>query len=61
MTGPEGGFVQSELDVLRQLPFSRAIGLGPRLLRAETAAIAALACWQALLGDWVSEVGRVSR
>ncbi len=52
LTGPEGGFAQSELDALRQLPFANAVGLGPRLLRAETAAIAALACWQALVGDW---------
>lgn len=52
LTGPEGGFAQSELDALRQLPFARAVGLGPRLLRAETAALAALACWQALAGDW---------
>ncbi len=52
LTGPEGGFAQSELDALRQLPFATAVGLGPRLLRAETAAVAALACWQALVGDW---------
>ena len=52
LTGPEGGFAQSELDALRQLPFATSVGLGPRLLRAETAAIAALACWQALAGDW---------
>ena len=53
LTGPEGGFAQSELDALGQLSFATAVGLGPRLLRAETAAIAALACWQALVGDWV--------
>ena len=52
LTGPEGGFEQSELDALRQLPFATAVGLGPRVLRAETAALAALACWQALAGDW---------
>ncbi|MEQ9449005.1 MAG: RsmE family RNA methyltransferase, partial [Rhodospirillaceae bacterium] len=52
LTGPEGGFAESELDALRQLPFSVPVGLGPRLLRAETAAIAALSCWQALVGDW---------
>jgi 16S rRNA (uracil1498-N3)-methyltransferase len=52
LTGPEGGFAQSELDALRQLPFARPVGLGPRVLRAETAALAALACWQALVGDW---------
>ncbi len=52
LCGPEGGFAASELDGLRKLPFVTAVGLGPRVLRAETAAIAALACWQALAGDW---------
>ena len=52
LIGPEGGFTRSELDVLRNLPFVSAAGLGPRLLRADTAAIAALSCWQAVLGDW---------
>jgi 16S rRNA (uracil1498-N3)-methyltransferase len=51
LIGPEGGFAPNELDALRKLPFVVAIGLGPRLLRAETTAIAALACWQALAGD----------
>ncbi len=51
MTGPEGGFARSELDALGKLPFVTAVGLGPRLLRADTAALAALACWQAILGD----------
>ena len=52
LTGPEGGFDQSELDALRRLPFATPVGLGPRILRAETAALAALACWQAFCGDW---------
>jgi 16S rRNA (uracil1498-N3)-methyltransferase len=52
LTGPEGGFEQSELDALRRLPFATPVGLGPRILRAETAALAALACWQAFCGDW---------
>lgn len=52
--GPEGGFTDSELDLLRGLPFSRAVSLGPRILRAETAALAALTCWQALRGDWTN-------
>lgn len=56
LTGPEGGFAQSELDALRQLPFATSVGLGPRVLRAETAALAAVACWQALLGDWTPRV-----
>lgn len=51
MTGPEGGFADGELDALRDLPFVTPVGLGPRLLRADTAAIAALSCWQAILGD----------
>jgi 16S rRNA (uracil1498-N3)-methyltransferase len=52
LTGPEGGFVSSELEQLGKLPFVRMISLGPRILRAETAAIAALTCWQSVLGDW---------
>ena len=44
IAGPEGGFAQSELDALRQLPFARFVGLGPRILRAETAVLAAVAC-----------------
>jgi 16S rRNA (uracil1498-N3)-methyltransferase len=51
MTGPEGGFAESELDALRKLPFVTPVGLGPRILRADTAALAAIACWQAVLGD----------
>jgi len=51
LVGPEGGFAPAELDALRKLPFVVAVGLGPRVLRAETAAMAALACWQALAGD----------
>ena len=50
LTGPEGGFDKAELDALRKLDFVTAVGLGSRVLRAETAAIAALSCWQALLG-----------
>jgi 16S rRNA (uracil1498-N3)-methyltransferase len=52
LIGPEGGFSDSELDALRKLPFVCAVGLGPRVLRADTAAIAALAVLQAILGDW---------
>jgi 16S rRNA (uracil1498-N3)-methyltransferase len=51
MIGPEGGFAPGELDGLMKLPFVSAVGLGPRILRADTAALAALACWQAMLGD----------
>lgn len=52
LIGPEGGFAPAELDALRKLPFVTPVSLGPRLLRADTAAVAALACWQAVLGDW---------
>ena len=51
LCGPEGGFQQDELDRLRKLDFVTAVGLGPRVLRAETAALAALAAFQAVLGD----------
>ncbi len=51
LTGPEGGFAESELDALRKLPFVFPVGLGPRVLRGETAAVAALAVLQALAGD----------
>jgi 16S rRNA (uracil1498-N3)-methyltransferase len=52
LVGPEGGFSPAERKRLRELPFVRPVGLGPRILRAETAAVAALALWQALRGDW---------
>ena len=51
MIGPEGGFASSELDGLGELPFVSRVALGPRILRAETAALAALAIGQALAGD----------
>lgn len=54
MTGPEGGFAPDELDQLGELPFVRFIGLGPRVLRADTAALAALSVVQAIAGDWDS-------
>jgi 16S rRNA (uracil1498-N3)-methyltransferase len=50
--GPEGGFTESELDALGKLPIVTRVGLGPRVLRAETAALAALAVFQAVAGDW---------
>ena len=52
LVGPEGGFDQTELDALRKLSFVSRVGLGPRVLRAETAALAALAVYQATAGDW---------
>ncbi|MBL8704533.1 MAG: 16S rRNA (uracil(1498)-N(3))-methyltransferase [Rhodospirillales bacterium] len=53
LVGPEGGFERSELDALTKLSFVTAVGLGPRVLRADTAALAALAVWQAVAGDWI--------
>jgi len=47
LTGPEGGFDTSELDLLRNLPFVKPLTLGSRILRAETAVAAALACYRA--------------
>ncbi|MGB8624023.1 MAG: 16S rRNA (uracil(1498)-N(3))-methyltransferase [Paracoccaceae bacterium] len=50
--GPEGGFSEEERARLGALPFATAVSLGPRVLRADTAAIAALTLWQSTLGDW---------
>ncbi|HEX8570855.1 MAG TPA: 16S rRNA (uracil(1498)-N(3))-methyltransferase [Caulobacteraceae bacterium] len=52
LIGPEGGFDPAERERLRWLPFVTTATLGPRILRADTAAISALALWQAALGDW---------
>ncbi|MFB9950474.1 16S rRNA (uracil(1498)-N(3))-methyltransferase [Rhizobium puerariae] len=52
LVGPEGGFSDEERAALRSLPFVTAIPLGPRILRADTAAVAALAVIQAAIGDW---------
>jgi 16S rRNA (uracil1498-N3)-methyltransferase len=52
LVGPEGGFDEAERRHLLSLPFVTAISLGPRILRADTAAVAALAVLQAAAGDW---------
>jgi 16S rRNA (uracil1498-N3)-methyltransferase len=52
LTGPEGGFDPAERAALRALPFVVPVTLGPRILRADTAALAALAIWQSIAGDW---------
>jgi 16S rRNA (uracil1498-N3)-methyltransferase len=52
LVGPEGGFSEAERRQLHALPFVQAIPLGPRILRADTAAVAALAVVQATIGDW---------
>ncbi len=54
LVGPEGGFTEAERTRLRSHPAASAVDLGPRLMRAETAALAALACWQAAAGDWAA-------
>jgi 16S rRNA (uracil1498-N3)-methyltransferase len=52
LVGPEGGFSEQERERLRGLDFVTAIPLGPRILRADTAAVAAMAVIQAAIGDW---------
>lgn len=52
LTGPEGGFDDAERQAIRSLPQAVSISLGPRILRGETAAIAATALWMGLNGDW---------
>jgi 16S rRNA (uracil1498-N3)-methyltransferase len=51
ITGPEGGFDPAEREMLRAMPFVIPVTLGPRILRADTAALAALAVWQSVKGD----------
>ncbi len=60
LVGPEGGFAAAELDAIRRMTDVMAVGLGPRILRADTAALAALACWQALVGDWRQPTPRLA-
>ena len=52
LVGPEGGFSEEERSLLRSLDFVTAIPLGPRILRADTAAVAAMAVIQVAIGDW---------
>jgi len=52
LIGPEGGFSDAERVKLRGLPFAHAVSLGPRILRTDTAAVAAMTIWQQALGDW---------
>jgi 16S rRNA (uracil1498-N3)-methyltransferase len=60
LIGPEGGFAREELESIRARPDVLAVGLGPRILRADTAALAALACWQSLIGDWQKPTPRLA-
>jgi len=52
LTGPEGGFTPDEAEMIRAAANVRPISLGPRILRAETAALAAVAAWMSSAGDW---------
>jgi 16S rRNA (uracil1498-N3)-methyltransferase len=52
LIGPEGGFTDEERAAIRALPAARPISLGPRILRADTAALAAVSLWMAAAGDW---------
>ena len=52
LIGPEGGFSQAERDRLQAMDQAHAVALGPRILRADTAAVAAMTVWQQALGDW---------
>ena len=58
LTGPEGGFDEAERAAIRAHPAARPISLGPRILRGETAAIAALSVWMASAGDWRTAIDR---
>jgi 16S rRNA (uracil1498-N3)-methyltransferase len=53
LTGPEGGFDPAERELLRRQSFVVPVSLGPRIMRADTAALAAIAVWQSTVGDWV--------
>ena len=52
LIGPEGGFSVAEAEALRDMPETVSVTLGPRILRADTAAVAAMTAWQVALGDW---------
>ena len=52
LIGPEGGFTDEERTAIRALPAARPVSLGPRILRADTAALAAISLWMAAAGDW---------
>lgn len=52
LVGPEGGFCSQEIQMIKKQPFVKMISLGKRILRAETAVLSAISCWQASCGDW---------
>lgn len=53
LIGPEGGFSERERERLRKQSYTHSVSLGPRILRADTAAVAAMTLWQQALGDWI--------
>jgi 16S rRNA (uracil1498-N3)-methyltransferase len=57
LIGPEGGFTAAERERIGAVPGARPVSLGPRILRADTAAAAAIALWMAAAGDWRESVG----
>lgn len=59
LIGPEGGFTDAENAAIRAHPAARPVSLGPRILRADTAAVAAMAVWMAQAGDWAKPAGQV--
>jgi 16S rRNA (uracil1498-N3)-methyltransferase len=58
LIGPEGGFTEEERAAIRAVPQARPVSLGPRILRADTAAVAAITLWMAAAGDWSSHARR---
>jgi 16S rRNA (uracil1498-N3)-methyltransferase len=58
LIGPEGGFTDEERTAIRAVPQARPISLGPRILRADTAALTAVSIWMASAGDWARPTNR---
>jgi 16S rRNA (uracil1498-N3)-methyltransferase len=52
LIGPEGGFTGAEREAINAVPQARPVSLGPRILRADTAVVAAISLWMAAAGDW---------
>lgn len=61
LIGPEGGFSPLEVDMIRDLPNAVPVSLGPRIMRADTAIVAAMAVWQAILGDWQNRISIIGK